>query len=161
MDWSWLSGIFSEVAYALIVLGLVYLWATLRGYWAVARLIVGLYFALVLFWHMPFLTELVGLFESQLLKQIIPVATFVILAIVATHLCVRLIPDEGREKYFSHLYKKFILSLVATTLIIAIGLQVLPVPELVTIDTPLMTFLATEKYFFWILLAPLVVLFFV
>jgi hypothetical protein len=161
MDWSWITGLISEVAYFLIVFGLLYVWATVRGYWSVVRIIVGLYIALPIYQYLPFIDAWLARLAESAHRIILEGIVFLVLTIITSRLCVRLIPDEGREKYFANVPKKILLSFGATVFIMSLSFHVLSVAEIITAGTPIQTLFASESSFFWWLLVPLGILFFV
>jgi len=57
--------------------------------------------------------------------------------------------------------KKIIMAFLATVVVMIFSFNVLPVTDLLTPGTPIQSLFAPAEYFFWWLLLPLVVLFFI
>ena len=161
MDWIVILHFLSEIAYLLIAFGLVFTLSAIRGYQAVINLILGLYLSLLLYFKLP---TYLGHFFADLEGVTLAIAQLLLFAFITyltTTLCNRLLPDRMRGGYFEHFGKKLVLSLAATILIMSFSFQVLPVSEIISTGTPLQTLFTPEAHFFWWLLVPLVVLYFV
>lgn len=85
---------------------------------------------------------------------------FAIFTTITTILVARVMPDAYREKKFESFFKKILLALAGTILIMVYSFHVLPVTEFVTPGTPLPHSFAPKEWFFWWLLFPMVILYF-
>jgi len=159
MDTSFIVNFLSEIAYLLIVFGSLLAFAIFKGRQGVINLIVGLYLALLISLEFPYYAQLLGALESSQSVSMAKLALFLFFTIITTMLCFRIMPDEFRENKFESFWKKFLLALSATILIMIFSFQVLPVTEFMTPGTPLQTLFGPAEYFFWWLLLPLGILF--
>ena len=159
MDTSFIINFLSEIAYLLIVFGILFTFAIVKGRQGVINIIIGLYLALLFSLQFPFYDALLGSLETSQSIAGAKLAIFAIFTAIATFLCFRIMPDEFKEKKFESFWKKFLLAAMATVLVMIYSFQVLPVTEFLTPGTPLQTLFASPDYFFWWLFAPLVILF--
>jgi len=135
------------------------LWATIKGRQALINVIIALYLALLLLIEFPFTSYLTDNLGSSVAQSGGQLVLFAVFTIMMTWLCHRIMPDEFREKRFESYFKKMLLAAAASILVMAFSFQVLPVTDFLTPGTPLQTLFAPEGYFFWWLVAPLVILF--
>lgn len=150
-----------ESLYAIIAFGLFLSYATFKGRQAAMNLILGLYLALLLSMQFPYFNSLATSAGSATSQSIIQIGIFMVFTVAATALFGRLMPDEFLEKTFESFGKKILIAFVATVLLLAFTYQVLPIGELIDTSTPLQSLFSNSEYFFWWLLLPLVVLFFI
>ena len=159
MDTAFLFDIISELAYLLIVFGVMFFLTVLKGRQAIINLIFGLYLALLISIHFPFYDQLLGSLEDSQAIAAGKLGIFVLFTLITTFLCARIMPDEFRENKLESLLKKFLLAGAATILVMVFSFHVLPVTEFMTPGTPIQSLFAPQEYFFWWLLLPLAVLF--
>jgi hypothetical protein len=152
---------FLEILYFVAVFGIIFSWSIVRGYWSVARLIVGLYFASLLFIHLPNMDWVQNHITGTNSLALFHIGLFLFLTLITTIISKRIIPSEGREGYFQRLPKKLLLTLATTILIMAVSFQILPVTDIVTANASLQSVFGYEGTFFWWLIFPLVVLYFI
>jgi hydrogenase-4 membrane subunit HyfE len=161
MDWNYILNFIYEIAYFLATFALFFTYAIFKGRQAVMNVIIGLYLALLISIEFPYYDKfLTGLDTSSSIagaKLII----FLVMTALTTTLCFRIMPDEFRENRFESIWRKLLLSLGATILIMTFSFNVLPVTEFLAPGTPIQSLFAPESYFFWWLLAPLVFLYIV
>jgi hypothetical protein len=69
--------------------------------------------------------------------------------------------DLGAEPRGIRGFKKILLACMATILVMIFSFHALPVTEIITPGTPIQSLFAPEQNFFWWLILPLVVLFFI
>jgi hypothetical protein len=159
MDTSFFINFIYEIAYFLIVLGVLFAFSLFKGRQAIINIIIGLYLALLISVEFPFydivLSSLSGAVSIATAKMVV----FLAFTILATVLCFRIMPDEFREMKLESFGKKFTLSLCATVLVMVFSFHVLPVTEFLTPGTPIQSLFAPAEYFFWWLILPLVALF--
>jgi hypothetical protein len=84
---------------------------------------------------------------------------FGIFTIGATILFARLMPREYSEKKFEGFWKKILLALGASVLVMAFSYHALPVTDLITPGTPVQYLFGSEGSFFYWLLLPIIILF--
>jgi hypothetical protein len=160
MDWNLVLNTLSELAYLLIVFGIMWFIAVFRGRQAIINLIFGLYLALLISIQFPYYDALLeGATEST--SAIIKLGLFVLFAVFATWLFARVMPDEFQEGKMETMGKKILLASVATILVMIFSFNVLPVTEFLTPGTPIQSIFAPQEYFFSWLVLPLLVLFFI
>ena len=148
-----------EISYLLAVFLLFMVWATIKGRQAMINVIIGLYLALLLLVEFPFTEYLTSNLGNELSQSLGKLVLFAIFTIFMTWLCYRIMPDEFREKRFESYAKKITLASAASILVMIFSFHVLPVTDFLTPGTPLQNIFGPEGFFFWWLVAPLVVLF--
>jgi hypothetical protein len=159
MDTAFLLNFLSEIAYFLIVLGVLFGVALFKGRQAIINIIVALYLALLISVEFPFYEELLGSLATTESIAVAKLIIFLVFTVVATILCFRIMPSEFRESRFESFGKKLFLTLSATILIMVFSFHVLPVTEFLTPGTPIQSLFAPAEYFFFWLLLPLILLF--
>lgn len=159
MDASFFINFIYEIAYFLIVLGVLFGFALFKGRQAIINIIVALYLALLISVEFPFYDTVLGSLSGAVSISTAKMVVFVLFTILATILCFRIMPDEFRETKLESFSKKFTLALCATVLIMVFSFHVLPVTEFLTPGTPIQSLFAPAEYFFWWLILPLIALF--
>lgn len=158
MDWGYLVEFLYEFAYFLGVFSLFLVFAVLKGRQALINIITGLYLALLILLEFPNYDKLFGDLEGTT-AIFATLGLFVVITIFTTALMYRVMPEEFREERFESLWKKILLSLGATLLVMIFSFQTLPLTDLLAAGTPLQSLFGPEPYFFWWLLVPLVILY--
>lgn len=159
MDTTVILNYVSEIAYLLVVFGVLLTVSIVKGRQAIINLIIGLYLALLISKVFPYYPSIIGNFDST---QAIATATlllFLLFTALTTTLMYRIMPDEFRENKFESLGKKIALAIGATVLIMIFSFQVLPITEFLNPGTPIQSLFAPTEYFFWWLLLPVFILF--
>ncbi|MEK7638861.1 MAG: hypothetical protein AAB388_01735 [Patescibacteria group bacterium] len=159
MDTAIILGFLSEIAYLLVVFGIMFTIAVFMGRQAIINLIIGLYLALLISLEFPYYEQLLGHLNSGESVAAAKLALFGLFTLITTWLSFRIMPDEFREKKIETLGKKFLLAGAATVLVMIFSFHVLPVTEFLTPGTPIQSLFAPEQSFFWWLLLPLAILF--
>lgn len=159
MDWGYIVTFLYEFAYFIGVFIVFFLFSLFKGRQAIMNVILGLYLALLIAIQFPNYEYILGGLESNQSVAAARLAFFLVVALLTTALCFRIMPDEFREKRFESIGKKLILTVSATILVMTFSFNVLPVTEFLVPGTPLQTLFAPEVYFFWWLLVPLVALY--
>jgi hydrogenase-4 membrane subunit HyfE len=159
MDTSFILNLLSELAYLLIVFGVMWFIAVFRGRQAIINLIFGLYLALLISIEFPYYQLILGSGEgSNAVGQLIAFAVFTLLS---TWLFARVMPDEFQETKLETMHKKLLLAASATVIVMIFSFNVLPVTEFLTPGTPIQSIFGPQNYFFGWLMLPLVILFFI
>ncbi len=161
MDFSDLLHFAYECLYFLIVFGVFIILAIAKGRQALITIIAGLYLALLLSIQFPFYDKLLSFTDSATSIALLKLGSFLGFTTFAVLLFARIMPSEFRETKFESFGKKLTLALFATILVMVYSFTVLPVAEFLSPDTPLQSLFGQEQWFFWWLLAPLVILFFI
>lgn len=159
MDTAFLINFIYEIAYFLIVLGIIFAFSLFKGRQAIINIIFALYLALLISVEFPFYDEVLGSLSGSVSISTAKLIIFLVFTALATVLCFRIMPDEFREMKLESFGKKFTLSLCATVLVMVFSFHVLPVTEFLTPGTPIQSLFAPAEYFFWWLILPLVALF--
>jgi len=159
MDSSYLVSLLHELFYALIVLGGFLTYAIFKGRQAVINIITGLYLALLISLVFPYYDTFLNAAKSAYSIAVGKLVLFVIFTLGGTILIARLMPEEYREKKFESLGKKLLLAGAGTILVMSFSFHVLPITELLSPGTPIQTVFGNEKWFFWWLLTPFVILY--
>lgn len=161
MDAGFILDFIYETSYFLGVFGIFLLLAIFKGRQALINLIFSLYLALLISLVFPYYDTLLSSFSSSGGVAAGKLLLFAVFTIGFWILCRRIMPDEFREKKFESFGKKLLLAFAATALVMVFSFQVLPVTEFLTPGTPIQSLFASEHYFFWWLLLPLGILFFI
>jgi hypothetical protein len=159
MDTAFLINFIYEIAYFLIVLGVLFAFSLFKGRQAIINIIFALYLALLISVEFPFYDEVLGSLSGAVSISTAKLIIFLVFTALATVLCFRIMPDEFREMKLESFGKKFTLSLCAAVLVMVFSFHVLPVTEFLTPGTPIQSLFAPAEYFFWWLILPLVALF--
>lgn len=160
MDSSFIFSIVNESLFAIIVFVLFLVLALAKGRQALINVIMGLYFALLITLKFPYFEALTSSMESAKGKSVVMVVVFSIFAVLATILFGRLMPREWQEKVFESFGKKLAFALAGTILVMAYSYHALPITDILDPGSPMQYLFASEQSFFWWLLVPLVILFF-
>ncbi len=161
MDLSTVLGTLSELAYLLIVFGIFLVFAISRGRQATMNVIIALYLSLLISMVFPGYDQLFKNLESAQSIAAAKLLFFLFITAFTTALCYRIMPSEFKEKKFESMGKKILLAAAGTVLVMVFSFQVLPVTEFLTPGTPIQSLFEPGAYFFWWLLAPLVILYIV
>lgn len=161
MDLADLLNFLYQFAYFLGVFGLFLVFSIFRGRQSLMNVIIGLYLALLISIQFPNYDQLFSSLTTSTSLAIARLVFFAFITLFTTALCYRIMPREFREGRFESLWKKLLLSLGATILIMIFSFQILPVSEFLTTGTPLQNLFAPELFFFWWLLVPMVILYIV
>ena len=161
MDAGFILDFIYETSYFLGVFGIFLVLAVFKGRQALINLIFSLYLALLISFVFPYYDTLLGMFSSSQGESIGKLLIFVAFTFCFWLLCARIMPDEFRENKFESFGKKLLLALGATSLVMVFSFQVLPITEFLAPGTPIQSLFAPEQYYFWWLLLPLAILFFI
>ena len=159
MDTMYVLSIFQGLVYLIAVFGFFLVWVLVRGRQSIINIIFGLYLALLISLEFPYYDKFLPNGVSGHTVAIGKVVIFAIFTTVATILVARVMPDAYREKRFETFFKKILLALAATILIMIYSFHVLPVTEFVTPGTSIASLFAPKEWFFWWLLLPMVFLY--
>jgi steroid 5-alpha reductase family enzyme len=160
MDTGALATLIHELLYLLIVFGVFFSIALMKGRYAIVNIIFALYLALLVSLKFPYFDLFLNA-GSPKSNAVVMVVIFSVFTILGIMLFRRHIPGDDYEFTFEHFFMKVLLAAMATILVMAYSYQALPVTELITPGSPLERLFAPEENFFWWLALPLIVLFFV
>jgi len=152
---------FSEIAYLLVVLGLFILFSIFKGRQAIMNVIIALYLALLISIEFPNYEQIFSTIESSKSLSAAKLIFFAFITLFTTALTYRIMPSEFRENRFESVFKKILLAVGATILVMTFSFHVLPVTDFLASGSPLQSLFAPVTYFFWWLLVPLVILYIV
>lgn len=158
MELGFITSILSEFLYLIVVFLFFFFYSTFKGRQALINLIVGLYFALLISLEFPYYEALVGSAGAGS-ESALKLGLFIVFAILATIFFTRIMPDEFKEERFESLGKKSLVALAATIVVMIFSYHILPVTEFITPGSPINALFGHAEYFFWWLLAPLVILY--
>lgn len=161
MDVDTIVGLLKELLYFIVVFGVFFGYAIIRGRQALINLILGLYLALLISLEFPYYDYILnGAEGNQFSTSGVMIAVFAVFTVISTFLFGRLMPGDYDETAFEGFGKKLIFALLGSVLIMAYSYHVLPVTDLITPGSPIQTLFGPESRFFWWLLIPLAGLFF-
>lgn len=143
----------------LTTFGILLFYGMAKGRYALVNVIFALYLALLVSIKFPYYTSIgAGDAEGGAVAKIL---LFLAIVVAGVFLLRRHIPGDDYEPAFQGLFKKMLLALMATILVMIFSFHALPVTEIITPGTPIQSLFASEQNFFWWLILPLFVLFFI
>lgn len=160
MDTGSLISVVHESLFVIVVFGGFLMYALIRGRQGLINIIMGLYLALLISLKFPYFDAILGNADSLKSKAILMIVVFVVFSFLATWLFSRLMPREYDERMFESFGKKLMFAAAGTILVMAYSYHALPLTELVNPGSPVQYLFGSELSFFWWLLTPLVILFF-
>lgn len=149
-----------ESLYMLVVFGVFLVLALVKGRYILINLIFGLYFGLLFSLKFPYF-DLFTNGMSTTMSAVTRILILVVFTIASMFLFRRHIPGDDYEPTFSHIGKKVLLATMATALVMAYSYHAIPVTDIYTPGSPIRALFAGQSDFFWWLIAPFVVLFFI
>lgn len=161
MDFSAIIGSLQNALIPLITFVVLLIYTMVRGRRAMTSLILGLYFALLISLKFPYYAKIRESVGGALSETTISIAVFILFTALFSILMDRLLFYRVDETAFAGLWKKVLLALFATVLVMAYSYHVLPITQLIDPGSSAQYLFAPPQYFFWWLIAPLVGLFFV
>jgi hypothetical protein len=159
MDTASLAVPVQEYLFLILVFVCFLIYAITAGRQSITNIILGLYFALLISIEFPFYSVILGSTSNQQTESVLMLIVFGIFTIGATILFARLMPREYSEKKFEGFWKKILLALGASVLVMAFSYHALPVTDLITPGTPVQYLFGSEGSFFYWLLLPIIILF--
>ena len=131
-----------ESIFTIVVFGVFLFWGMVKGRYALINVILALYLALLISVEFPYYRELMsGEGGSGAFAKILVFVGFVIggMMLFRKH-----IPGDDYEPAFQGLFKKILLALMATILVMAYSFHALPVTEIITPSSPIQSLFAPE-----------------
>ncbi len=159
MDTTDILTLLKESIFTVTVFSVFLVYAMAKGRYALINVIFALYLALLVSIKFPYFDELTGTGGQS--AAVTKILIFVAFIVAGTMLFRRHIPGDDYEPAFQKLWIKVLLATMATVLVMAYSFHALPVTEILTPSTPIQHLFAPEQHFFWWLILPLAVLFFV
>lgn len=159
MDVTFFTSLFQEFLFVLVVASIFIAIALRKGRQTITNIILGLYIGLLLTLQFPYYDTLLADVSEEGSRALFSIVLFAVFTILATWLFARVLPREYSEGMFEAFGSKLVLALAGTILIVLFSHHVLPIQELINITTPLSSVFAKTEYFFWWLLAPLFIVF--
>ncbi len=159
MDTDSIVSLLKESVFLLSVFGVLLLYAMAKGRYALINVILALYLALLISIKFPYYNEVTqGGGDGNAIEKILIFLAFVV---AGTMLFRRHIPGDDYEPAFHRFWKKILLAVMGTILVMIFSFHALPVTEIITPGTPIQSLFAPAENFFWWLILPLITLFFV
>jgi len=159
MDTVAILSFLQESLYMIIVFGIFMFLALKKGRQTVTNVILGLYLALLISIEFPYYDVLLGNASSPKSESILMLIVFAGFAFAGTMLFSRILPREYDETSFEGFWRKCILAIAGTTLVMAYSYHALPVTELITPGSPINYLFASSQSFFYWLIAPIIILY--
>ncbi len=158
MDTSAIIDFLKEITFLLVVFGAFLVLAMAKGKQTLINAIMALYLGLLLSLRFPYYESMIaGVGPGA--ESMIRISVFVFFTIISFWLFARLMPREFDEKAFQGFGIKMLFAFAASALVISFSYNVLPITEFITPGSPIQTLFAPKEYFFWWLLTPIVILF--
>lgn len=148
-----------ESAFMLTTFGVFLFYGMGKGRYSLVNVIFSLYLALLISLKFPYYASL-GASDPEG-GAVAKILLFIAIVIAGVFLFRRHIPGDDYEPAFQGLFKKMLLAAMATILVMIFSFHALPVTEIITPGTPIQSLFASQDNFFWWLMLPLIVLFFV
>ncbi len=156
MDINSLVGLLQQSLFVIVVFLAFLFYSMIKGRQALINVIMGLYVALLLSLKFPYYDAIT---KSTSQRSVIMLTIFAVFTILSVLLFTRLMPREYDEKVFESFGKKLAFALAGTALVLTFSYHSLPITEFID-PGPIKSLFAPAEYFFWWLLSPLVILFF-
>ena len=160
MDTDSLISLVKESVYLIAVFGVFLFFALHQGRQTVTNIILGLYLALLITVEFPFYDKILQSAGSGT-ESVVKLIIFALFAALSTWLYTRILPREYDEKTFEGFGRKLLLAAAGTILVMIYSYHVLPVTDFITPGSPINFLFGSEQSFFWWLMAPIAILFFV
>ncbi len=160
MDTAYILSVAQESLYLIIVFSLLLVIGMWKGRYALITIIFSLYLALLFTVEFPYADSILQN-ENGGRDALTLIGIFIGFTLTAFFLFRRHIPGDDYEGAFEGFWKKLLLALVGSGLILAFSYHVLPVTDFIHPGTPIQTLFGSSEHFFWWLLAPIIVLFLV
>lgn len=135
--------------------------AIFRGRQMLINLMIGSYLALLLYANFPYREWVTKQAYGEKAENILLIAVFIVFTLLSTWLFSRLMPTPFLEGPFESFFKKVLLAVGATLIILNLSIHYLPVTNFIDISAPLPPILLEDKFAFLWLMAPLILLFLV
>ncbi len=148
-----------ESLFMIIVFTIFLLFALKKGRQTVTNIILGLYLALLITTEFPYFDAIFGSIDNPKSESLLLLILFTIFTIIATLLFSRILPREYDERSFEGFWKKILLAVAGTILVMAYSYHVLPVTEFITPGSPINYLFASSQSFFYWLIAPIIILY--
>jgi hypothetical protein len=153
-------GLIKELSVLLAAFGALFAYAVVRGQRALLSLVFGLYIALLISLEFPYyeaVTRSMTFVSPSGVKSIF----FALFTAFGSILFERLLSRLLDETAIEGVWRKVILSFLATALVLSYSYHVLPLSSLLDPGAKIGALFAPQEYFFWWLLAPLIGIMFV
>ncbi len=160
MDFGTIIGYIQSALVPLLTFVALLLFSIVRGRRAITSLILGLYFALLISLKFPYYAQIYGVAGKAVSETVLSIIVFAVFTTIFSLLMDRLLFYRIDESAFEGFWKKILLALFATILVMAYSYHVLPITSLIDPGFPANLLFAPQEYFFWWLVVPLVGLFF-
>lgn len=158
MDYGVILGYIQSALVPIVTFVALLFFAIIRGRRAITSLILGLYFALLISLKFPYYTQIYNA-AGFVSDATIAIILFAIFTTFCAMLMDRMLFYRIDETAFEGFGKKSVLALLGTIVIMLFSYHVLPIASFIDPGLPASALFASADYFFWWLLAPLVVLF--
>lgn len=151
-----------EFLVLILVFGALLAYAIVRGRRALVALILGLYLALLISLKFPYYETLYNLTgRTGNTVSILTIVIFAIFTGIGALLFERLLWRDYEESAFESISKKVILAVLGAILVMAYSYHVLPITNIFDPGSAISTLFGPPQYFFWLMIIPLLGLFFV
>jgi hypothetical protein len=145
MDFELVLKFMYDFAFFLSLFAVALAWCLFIGRQSLINVLVGSFIALLLFIQFPFQDRLLQITDSTLVKALLTVGLYVLLVLICTYIIRKVMPLEFYEGKFENMGKKIFLASSVTILNSVLCFSILPILNIVAIETPLQSLL-TEGY---------------
>lgn len=148
-------GFVKDVTILLLVFGALFAYSLVRGQRALLSLILGLYLALLISLEFPYY-EAVGNALTFLAPHTLKMILFGLFTAFGSFVFERLLSRLFDFNAVESFWRRIVLSMLATALIMAFSYHVLPITDLIDPGAKVGAIFSSDKSFFWWLIAPLI-----
>lgn len=161
MDTGSLVTFLQESLFFILTFGVFLGYAMIRSTQSLINLILGLYLALLISLEFPyydFISDSAG--GNSHTESLLMIGVFAVFTVLSTLMFSHLMPTDSTEPPFVGFKQKMLFALSATILVMVYSFHILPVTNLIEPGTPIQYLFGQESFFFWWLLVPITLLFF-
>jgi len=153
-------GLVKDLTILFLVCGALFAYAIVRGQRALLSLILGLYIALLISVEFPYY-EQVGKALSFMPDHTMRMVLFGFFTAFGSFVFERLLSRLFDFNAVESMWRRMVLAILGTALVMAYSYHVLPVTDLIDPGAKVGALFASENLFFWWLLAPLIGIMFI
>lgn len=153
-------GFIKDLMILFLVFGALFAYSLVRGQRALLSLILGLYLALLISLEFPYYDQFTAAL-TFLAPHTVRMLLFAFFAAFGSFVFERLLSRLFDFNAVESFWRRIILSILATALVMSYSYHVLPITDLIDPGAKVGAIFSSDKYFFWWLIAPLVGIMFI
>ncbi len=126
----------------------------------IVSLILSFYLAFALYFHLPYIAQLIFFSDTAVQIFISKIIIFIVLLFISDFILKRMLYTEFSHGYIRRFFEAGVLSIGATILALAFAHRVIPIESIHSFGAPIADLFSSATFFFWWLIIPLMILFF-